>query len=251
MRVANLSDVHLLEDGWQKKSALAQARARFLSVGRAVDEGDRKQRLANALQQAVRTGFDHLLLTGDLTEEGTAEQFAAFAQILSNANIPLSRVTIVPGNHDLYDLPGNLKASALAPALRSDALDFSGATVLPVDTTRAQHYVFSSGEIQNWDRAEATVRIVRPVVLVMHHPPKQHKTAFMQFMDGLRKAERMQALLAEHPELYIIHGHTHHKTSQVWRGSDKPRVFGTESVVTGDNPLRIYDIDSRGVTMVI
>jgi Icc protein len=245
MRLAQLSDLHLLEPGFHRRSWLSQFRARFLSIGRPVDAADRRARFVAGLKKAVAAGFDRLLLSGDLTEEGTPEQFAEVNRVLDEANIDRSRIITFAGNHDAY-----AGASLPLPAI----IDDGPVSLIPVDTVRQQHYLFSAGEIADgeWARVLAAIRERQgqTIVLLMHHPPQKRASWFMQFMDGLRNAELVQAALREFSRLHVIHGHTHHFASQIWPGSAVPRVFSPRSVVTGDVPLRLYRIDADGVGQI-
>src|SRR5689334_22760877 len=97
-RIAHLSDVHTLEPskqayGWGVK---------FVSIHRPLDAAARLRKLARALAAARRSGADHVVISGDLTEMGSEAQFAAFAEVLDASGIDPDRVTLVPGNHDAY-----------------------------------------------------------------------------------------------------------------------------------------------------
>lgn len=254
MRIAQLSDLHLLEAGFDARSALSKMRARFLSVGRPVDRADRRARFVKGVQAAVAAGFDRLLLSGDLTEEGTESQFEEVANVLAEAKVDAARVTLLAGNHDRYHSEDAWRRAMDGPFRGSkegsEPILADGVTLIPIDTTRMQHYVLSAGEIalEEWRRVRALVAARKgPVVLFMHHPPQLHRTPHMQWIDGLRNAHLVHDLLREFPNVHVMHGHTHRAVAQVWPGSSVPRVFSPQSVVTGDSPLRIYEVDARGL----
>lgn len=244
MRLAQLSDLHLLEPDFAAKSLFRQLRARFLSVGRSVDGPDRRARFAAGLVAAKAAGFDRLLLSGDLTEEGTAEQLGEVAAVLDEAGIDRARVIAFPGNHDVYSGPSPWPFPQF-----SEPIDEGPVSLIPVDTTRPQHYLFSAGELRDWERVLGLIdeRSKQTIVLLMHHPPQQRSSTFMQFMDGLRNGELVRTALAKYPRLHVIHGHTHTASSVTWPGAENPRIFSPQSVVTGASPLRVYTIDSRGI----
>src|SRR5450432_2080609 len=98
-RIAHISDVHLLAEPAQKRHDL---RVRFLSFGRVLDAAARIRKLKTALCKALRSGADHVLVSGDLTESGTPEQFETLASVLDELRIDPERLTLVPGNHDAY-----------------------------------------------------------------------------------------------------------------------------------------------------
>jgi len=55
------------------------------------------ERLSSALQAAERRGIDAVLVPGDLTRDGTPEEFDAVNRLVSGIDVP---VLSVPGNHD-------------------------------------------------------------------------------------------------------------------------------------------------------
>ncbi len=55
------------------------------------------------LKTALAKGFDHLVITGDITDDGDEESFLLFRNILKNFNLldPV-KTTIIVGNHDIF-----------------------------------------------------------------------------------------------------------------------------------------------------
>lgn len=81
MRIAHLSDLHI---------------STFLKKG---NIGKTKK----LLKYAVETGFDHLVITGDLSDNSEAKDFVILRKILENFNLLDSRkTTIIIGNHDIF-----------------------------------------------------------------------------------------------------------------------------------------------------
>jgi len=55
------------------------------------------------LDAVVQSGTDHLLITGDLTEDGSDVQMRGLFSLLRSCGYDESRsLTVIPGNHDLY-----------------------------------------------------------------------------------------------------------------------------------------------------
>ncbi len=79
MKIAHLSDLHY---GFSaERDALVERR----------------------LTQVQRAHPDHLILSGDLSQSGRAEEFRALAALLRRSGFSTSdRLTVLPGNHDLY-----------------------------------------------------------------------------------------------------------------------------------------------------
>src|SRR5262245_9785616 len=97
--VAHLTDLHLVERDHHKRSGAAKSRLLDLNTGRKIDPQARFERVCQALRQASRS--DHVVITGDLTEDGTEAQFELLAEALSESKLAPERVTLVPGNHDV------------------------------------------------------------------------------------------------------------------------------------------------------
>src|SRR6478672_11037807 len=100
MRIAHLSDVHLIAARSQRRTYGLRSRA--VRFGRSNDPVLRGKKLASALHSVVTSGADHVVVSGDLTELGDEAEYELFAEILSAARIPADRITLIPGNHDAY-----------------------------------------------------------------------------------------------------------------------------------------------------
>src|ERR1700716_1900115 len=114
MRVAHLSDVHMLESRPSVGTAYNWS-TRLVSYARALEPVARARRLSQALSAAVRSGATHYVISGDLTEIGSDVQFAVFAEALHDSGISPDRITLVPGNHDAYTTPDGWKRALEGP----------------------------------------------------------------------------------------------------------------------------------------
>jgi 3',5'-cyclic-AMP phosphodiesterase len=254
MRVAHLSDVHLIAARSQRPTYGLRSRA--VRFGRTNDPSIRGRRLATALRTVKASGADHLVVSGDLTELGDEAEYELFGEILADAGIDPERVTLIPGNHDAYTardgwkraLEGPLAPWASASARASwDAplVDRGDCAFIPLDVTIHQSMVWSGGEL----RAETARRIdalakdpalaKKPVVMVIHHPPfPKHDNVAYKLVDSLKGSELVYELLAKHPNLHLLHGHFH-------RVLDRERMFGAPGVADDlDNEprVRLYDV---------
>lgn len=252
-QLAHLSDLHLLEADHHARSGFERRRLAYLSAGRRRDAEDRRRRAVHALQAARRSGADHVVVTGDLTEDGLDAQFEVLAEVLHESGLTPSKVTLVPGNHDVYADAGAF-AKALAGPLRAYAetstpgapVMLRDAALLPMSTAIAQPYHLSAGSIERpalesaAKLARDTKRSGRAVVVAMHHPPQRRVNPLMQWIDGLRDHEAVGALLAEHEHVHVLHGHLHEAMDRGVRPGATPRIFGTEAVVNGATPVRFY-----------
>jgi 3',5'-cyclic AMP phosphodiesterase CpdA len=259
--IAQLTDLHLLEDSYADRPFGPRARLSYLSFGRRLDPGERKKRVADALEEVRARNVDHLLITGDLTEDGHLEQFEVLAELLSESRIPAERITLVPGNHDAYTdgdafaeaLKGPLKRHA-ATSWVGSALRFPDVTIVPVSTAFHQSPLRSAGAIAQ-EELESLASIAkdpglagRPLVFAQHHPPGRLLIPLLQWIDGLVEHAVLSDLFDRCPHLHVVHGHTHHQADRATRKGEAPRVFSARAVVDGNSPLRLYEASPRGLS---
>jgi 3',5'-cyclic AMP phosphodiesterase CpdA len=253
MRIAHVSDVHILDRRPSGQRSRYDLGVRFLSFGRPLDAHARARKLTSALKAAERGGADHVVVSGDLTESGVPAQFEELAGVLHETRIDPERITLVPGNHDAYGEPreweraldGPLKAFARSSAgVAGKVVERGELYLLPIDVAFPQPITRSAGLLTS-EAAEAVKRRAcdramqrRAVVVVQHHPPFAHARAAWQWIDGLQGHERMTTLLASAPSVHVLHGHLHKSTTHA-------RVFGAPAVVDDpdDRPrVRLYDL---------
>jgi 3',5'-cyclic-AMP phosphodiesterase len=251
--IAHLSDLHLLEHNHGERRGLARRRLSYLSAGRPHDAADRRKRAIAALKIARDSGADHVLVTGDLTEDGTDAQYEVLAEVLAESRISPSRVTLIAGNHDVYDardafdraLEGPIQAFA-ETSRAGRPLAIGDAIILPMSTAIAQPYHFSRGSIEPRaiasvaSFADGTRRGGRAVIVAMHHPPKRRSNPVMQWFDGFRDHQAVGTILEAHDHVHVVHGHTHEASDRSVREGATPRIFGTDAVVTAESPVRLY-----------
>lgn len=252
--IAHLSDLHLLEAKHGARRGLSRRRLAYLSAGRPHDAADRRRRALGALLAARRSGADHVLVTGDLTEDGIDEQYEVLAEVLHESGLSPTSVTLIAGNHDVYAsrdafaraLEGPLAAYAetSTPGVPVVLRDLS---VLPVSTAMPQPYHFSAGSIER-PAIESTAAFARDskrggraLVVAMHHPPKRRANPVMQWFDGFRDHVAVQVILEAHDHVHVLHGHTHEVSDHGVRPGATPRIFGTDAVVTCEAPVRYYE----------
>ena len=257
-RIAHLSDVHMLDARPSRARSGHSMGHRFLSFGRPLDAVGRRRKLAHALSAARRVGADHVVISGDLTEIGAPGEFECLAEGLHESGIAPERITLVPGNHDLYTSPdawsqaldGPLAAfrhsSAQAPGR---VVECAGVRFLPLDVARHQPLTRSAGWMEDsmvdvvMHRASDPGLSDRPMVLVQHHPPFVRATQAWQWVDGLIGAARLMAILEAFRHLFVLHGHLHSAVNRVL-GCGVARVLGATAIVDDhDAPrVRLYDV---------
>jgi Icc protein len=256
-RIAHLSDAHMLDTRPGRSRSNHSIRHRFLSLGRPLDGTERRRKLAKALCAARNAGAARVVISGDLTEIGAVGEFESLAEVLHESPFAPERITLVPGNHDLYSSPNGWQwalegpLSSFAPTsarLPGQVVECSGYNLLPVDVTFHQAVTRSAGVLQpaalsELERRASDPALAKgPLVVVQHHPPFMRKTKALHWVDGLIGAAPLMALLEKFRHLFVLHGHLHAVVNRVV-GLGVTRVFGATAVVDDrDGPrVRIFD----------
>jgi len=257
-RIAHLSDVHMLDARPSRARSGYSMGHRFLSFGRPLDAVGRRRKVAHALSAARRVGADHVVVSGDLTEIGAPGEFETLAEELHASGFAPERITLVPGNHDLYTSPDAWTRAIEGPlaAFRATSaqepgrvVEAAGVRFLPLDVARYQPVTRSAGWIDDvaldavQRRASDAGLADRPLVVVQHHPPFVRNTQAWQWIDGLIGAARLMTILEAFRHLFVLHGHLHSAVNRVL-GCGVARVLGATAIVDDkDAPrVRLYDV---------
>jgi 3',5'-cyclic AMP phosphodiesterase CpdA len=251
--IAHISDLHLLEDTLHERRGASWARLQYLTFGKPRSPATRRLRVRRLLDMALRAHADHLVVTGDLTEDGTMGQFESLATVLAESGWAPSRVTLVPGNHDVYSHPDAWREALEGPLARYAATSTEGAVVplqdaciVPLSTAVHQPVLRAAGEVSrraldalsSW--ASLKSHEWHAVVIAQHHPPEPHALPPLQWLDGLRGHEGLRRVLALHDHLHVLHGHTHAAASKPVRPGGAERIFSVDTAQGGGESLRLY-----------
>ena len=260
MRIAHLTDLHVLEDDAHTRRGADRVRLELLCNARPVDPRDRRERILRALRAAVATSPDHVCITGDLTEDGSDGQFEALAHLLAESGLSPEKVTLVPGNHDAYgDVTSYERAlrGPLAPyratSTPGTVLELEEVVLLPVSTVMAQPFVRAAGIVGDARRAELLCglrhgeRVRKPTIVAMHHPVVEHTIGAWQWFDGLVDAREVSTLFAAHRGAHVLHGHWHRHTDLRIGDDVRLRAHGALAVADHPRPLRVYEIEDGRV----
>jgi hypothetical protein len=257
VQIAHLSDLHVLAPRNDRDFDV-----RFVSIGRPLDAGERRRKVLRAFERASAVGADHIVVSGDLTETGTHAQYEAVAEILADARVDPDRITLVPGNHDLYARRDGWRAALdgpLAPYRRGAAegpgkiVDLGPVRIAPIDLTVHQSVTRSTGAVSR-DVAEALagrlgdpgLMTSAPLLAVQHHPPYPRANPIHQWFDGLRDWARVFQLLVSHAHAFVMHGHLHDAGDRAVRSPTDIRIFGAPAIVDDDARPRVRLYDLRG-----
>ncbi len=180
----------------------------------------------------LRPAADAVIITGDLTECGLAEEYAVLRDLLARE---LHRpVYVIPGNHDRRET-----LLAGLPGVRSEggfvqyAVDDLPVRIVMLDTVvpGAAHGALCERRLDWLDRTLAAAPD-KPTLLGMHHPPFACGIAHMDRI-ALAEPERFAALVARHRQVVrIVCGHHH-----------RPIVAGVGGVVTTICPSAAQQVE--------
>ncbi len=255
MRIAHITDLHLVEASYRLRSAATRLRIEYLSFTRTIDPDERAERALRAVARAAALS-DHVVVSGDLTEDGTEDQFERLAEILSMSGVQPERITLVPGNHDACDrtdgfsraLRGPLHAfrATSTPGLPYSVGDQDGCLMVPISSVVDQRLPRASGFVDSHTREtlEELVRSPRskPIVVVQHHPPLQHLPPVVQWIDGIRSGGCLTELLIEDDSMFVLCGHTHASLDLAVAVYRDAQVFSAPALVDDPDALRVYRI---------
>lgn len=267
MRLGHISDLHLSDRG------------RYPRNGFAPRDCDRhSNRLAQrVLDQMEHAGVDHLVVTGDLTLSSETAEFERAAKLLRRW-ADAGKLTIVPGNHDVWTAE-SVKTSRFLRMIGPDgrgmrrpaasypfaALPAPEVAIIALDSSRCGDEPFETpGQIGS-AQLQACRELVRhhlkegrAVLIALHHHlmlprervPSDSLVAHMPLAD----ADKLVRLVSDVRVAGILHGHRHCAFRVDIPGAAGPTPVlcaGSASRVT-DEPVRrargyVYEVDRGGV----
>ena len=195
MLIAQLSDLHIKPPG---RLAYRQVDTAALL----------RQAVAHLNQR--NPAPDLVVITGDLVDIGSPEEYAWLRQLLAPLRAPL---IVIPGNHDERDaLRQSFADAAYFP--ESGFLQFAterdGLRLIGLDTLiPGQGGGCLCAERLRWLDATLSARPACPSLLLMHHPPFVSGIGHMDRV-GLQGREEFAAILSRHPQIIgVLCGHLH------------------------------------------
>ncbi|WP_414945195.1 metallophosphoesterase family protein [Amycolatopsis sp. cmx-11-32] len=165
--------------------------------------------LESALDTVTRSGAEvhGLLLTGDLTDDGSPAAYRRLRATVERLGVP---VVYAMGNHDdraafRSELLGE---SGSGPC--HAVYEIGGVRIVVLDSTRPGRHDghLDEGQLE-WLRAELSEPAPRGTVLVVHHPPLPSPVPTVHLL-RLRDAGRLAESLAGSDVRLVVTGHAHH-----------------------------------------
>lgn len=204
MLIAQVTDPHIKAEG-----QLAY---------RKVDTAENLRRCVRHLLR-LETRPDVVLMTGDLTDFGRAEEYRLLRQLLAPIDMP---VFVIPGNHDERE---NFRAAfsdhAYLPATGdlSYVIEDYPVRMIALDTTIPGE---PGGRIEphrlNWLDDQLGTKPDSPTLIFMHHPPIFTGIRHMD-VQNCENGDDLGRLLRKHPQVFqILCGHVHRPIHSQWCG---------------------------------
>lgn len=250
MKIAHISDLHLVKRSWNpiqffSKRWLGNLNSLFI---RRKDFDYRKlEKLPSYFQSH---GVSHVIISGDLTTTADTPEFElarGFTTSLEKAGL---EVICIPGNHDhytraayrnrtFYNYFSSTWDSSLKWNLITDGVTAKklcpGWWIVGLDTACSTSWVYSTGYFHpRIEKAldELLTTLPENILLVNHFPFFQHESKRKVLLRG----PSLQQLIEKYPQVKIYcHGHTHRRCIAPLHASGLPLILDPGSTTHRSN----------------
>ena len=279
MRIAHLSDLHVLSmEGVSGMRFLNKRLTGYMNLKLKRQHVHRSHTVVALLREVRRQNPEHVVITGDLTNLALEPEFEAVREMLDKElGLDPSRVSVVPGNHDLYTrgaLRSQRFTSYFAPYVTSDLPALAANIALgPFPYVRLRENVaiiglssavprpplVASGELGAPQSAALRAILAhdevkkRTPVFLLHHPPKNPDSAVKTALEGLWDAAALTANCNHLSRGLLLHGHLHRRIHRAHRtpSGSLDSVGATSASLHHEHEDRMagfntYDIDASG-----
>ncbi len=196
MLIAQISDTHI--------------RDHLGMFGELVDTSETLKKAVQLLN-SLEPQPDVVLVTGDLTDDGTKEQYSLLLEMLSSLNAPLLPL---PGNHDERSEFLNAFSSTLPDEIPENhcsyVIDNFPVRLIALDTSLpGQHDALFSEDHELWLSTVLSQEKDKPTLIFTHFPPFETGINFMD-LSGLKSADRLEKIIRNNPQVkLVVSGHLH------------------------------------------
>lgn len=202
--IAQISDLHIKPQG-------------SLAYGR-VDTAKALERCVASLNE-FKPAPDFVVISGDLADTPTAEEYQYLKRLLASLKIPFAGI---PGNHDSRELMRAALPSAdyaFASGALNQKVGVNGLDLVLLDSSvpGKPHGALETSTLQWLDETLAGASD-RPALIFLHHPPFK---AGIWHMDrqNLLNADELAPIVRRHPRVQLIGtGHIHRAALTTFAG---------------------------------
>jgi 3',5'-cyclic AMP phosphodiesterase CpdA len=279
LRVAHLSDLHLMGGPIPALRLVNKRLTGWFNLKYRRHAVHRPAHVRALAAEIRRLDVDHVVITGDLSNLALESEFEAVRKLLDDdLQLPADRVSIVPGNHDLYTAGSARKRRFAAyfgayttsdlPALAIDHpagafpfVRFRGPIALiGLASAVPRPPMIAAGEIGASQLAALAKVLSHPEVarrfpvVLLHHPPNNPASRKRAFTNGLWDAEALRDRLDKLDKGLVLHGHLHERVQRsLLDAGSNVRVVGATSASledAGDHKhagFQVYSFDEGGL----
>ena len=197
-RIIQISDPHIVPNGQL-----------------AYDQVDTAKALADCVETINRSlphigPIDMVLIAGDLTDFGTAEEYQRFRELMKPLELPYRAV---PGNHDNVAVMSECFSDQSWMPSKGPInwnLDFDDLAVIGLDSSVTDKaYGHLSDETLSFLKTKLDTQEGKPTIVMMHHPPILTGIEKMD-IQNLRDSKKLKKILSGYSgELRLTCGHIH------------------------------------------
>ena len=246
LKIAHISDPHLTSLDHVKWDDLLNKRILgYLSWRLKRRLSHNREMLSHTLADLTRRQPDHLIISGDFTQLGTAAECRETGTWLNGIGAP-DYISIVPGNHDHYvsaDFDGTtgqwlayMQSDPNGPGNTNNFpyLRVRGpVAIIGLSTAIPSAPFFATGKLGDeqlhrlYQLLEITAQRSLYRIIVLHHGPQPGAYSYRR---RLVDAHRLLPVLDEQGAELVIHGHGHRQVRAMLRTSTRLiPVFGVPS----------------------
>lgn len=194
--ILQISDTHIVPEGALVSGRLETAHSLAMLVTRITSIRDQIGQI------------DAVLVSGDLSDDGSAESYERFKVLMAPLDLPLM---VIPGNHDAREPMREAFSDQFPKAGQLDWIRQVGdLTMIGLDTLIEGA---GKGTLSAQSLAFLTNALVKakdaPVLLALHHPPFSSGIRFMDNIGLTNKAEFCEIIANYQGKLRVVCGHIH------------------------------------------
>ena len=268
LKVAVASDIHTVEN---EEINDIYGDGMFGNKGMLVSLHDESYGVIDSfMREAIANGAEHILITGDLTNRGTAEQHKKLAAYFDAFEKETGvQIYLIPGNHDYYDLAeegveffrenyynfGFKEAYARDEKTCSYAVDLDDEyTLIAIDSNLpGKTRDGMTDELYSWifeETAKAQAR-GKKVIAMMHHPLMPHFALHDVILSAfvVENWRKVASKFADAGIKYVFTGHKHVGDIAVHKSALGNEVYdiSASSLLAYPIEYRLVDFSQNGV----